>query len=288
LSASNPEVGAQAKESEPPAKVSLGLTDTHCHLNLAAFGRDLEQVLLRARRSGVVRMMVPGVDLASSQAAVELAARVQEVFAAVGIHPHSASEFNSAALTRLRELARSRKVAAVGEIGLDYSRDLPGPEVQRRSFQEQLGLAAALDLPIIVHMRDSVEETLLVLEEWAESRHATSVRGVFHAYGGSQEAADFAEQWGVFVGIGGIFTYPKADGLRDRIRRGWPQGGSSLEKVLLETDAPYLPPQGHRGERNEPALVARVADQIGQELGLPTDGIAEITRRNAQRLFNWE
>jgi TatD DNase family protein len=288
LSASSPEDGARWKEAALPAEALPGLTDTHCHLNSEAFAQDLEQVLLRARRSGVVRMLVPGVDLASSQAAVELAGRVEEVFAAVGVHPHSASELNSGALSRLRTLAQTGKVVAVGEIGLDFSRDFPGRGVQRESFQEQLDLAGDLDLPIVVHVRDSVEETLRTLEDWAQSRHLRAVRGVFHAYGGSQEIADFAGHWGLFLGIGGIITYPKADGLRERMRTAGPDGRTPMERALLETDAPYLPPQGHRGQRNEPALVASVADQVARELGLPIDRVVEITRGNAQRVFDWE
>lgn len=288
MPASKLEAGREREQGGRFARRVPGLTDTHCHLNLTAFGQDLPQVLVRARQVGVVRMLVPGVDLATSQAGVKLAAEAGEVFAAVGIHPHSASDFSSAALARLRELARSGKVVAVGEIGLDFSRDLPQREIQKTSFKEQLGLAGDLDLPVIVHTRDATEETLLLVEEWARCRHSSSAQGVFHAYGGSQEIASFTEEWNLLVGIGGTFTYPKADGLRDRLRSGWPEGRSSLERVLLETDAPYLPPQGHRGERNEPAWVASVADRVAQELGVSTEEIAAITRQNAQRVFRWE
>jgi TatD DNase family protein len=288
LSGLSPKGGSRRDQGGPPAFAQWRLADTHCHLNSAAFGSDLEQVLKRARQSGVVRVLVPGVDLESSRAAVELAGKVEEIYAAIGIHPHAASELNCGALACLRELSRIGKVAAVGEIGLDYHRDLPDRGIQRRSFQEQLDLAGELDLPIVVHLRDSVEETLGTLQEWAESRGLGSIRGVFHAYEGSSKVAGFAQRWGLYLGIGGIFTYPKAEALRDSVRTPSADSGVALEKLLLETDAPYLPPQGHRGQRNEPAFLVSVADRIGRELGIPADRVGQVTRGNAQQLFHWE
>jgi TatD DNase family protein len=286
LSASSPEDGAPWNEAALPAGALLGLTDTHCHLNSEAFAQDLEQVLASARRGGVVRMLVPGVDLASSLAAVELAGRVEEVFAAVGVHPHSAPELNSGALSRLRTLAQTGKVVAVGEIGLDFSRDFPGRGVQRESFQAQLDLAGDLDLPIVVHVRDSIEETLRTLEDWAQSRHLRTVRGVFHAYGGSQEIADFAGHWGLFLGIGGIITYPKADGLRERMRTAGADGRTPMERALLETDAPYLAPIPHRGRRNEPAFLRHVALALAGALEMTLQELETLTDANARRFFH--
>lgn len=259
------------------------LADTHCHLVLPEFEADRGAVLQRARHAGVTRFLVPGIDLETSRKAVALAEQETDVFAAVGIHPHHAREWNASVGASLRELARSKRVVAIGEIGLDYYRDLSPRQRQREAFLQQLELAGELDLPVVVHIRQSLEDVLSELETWSGSlppgRAARA--GVFHAYSGDAHAVARDPIRGYYIGVAGPLTYRNA-GERRRITAQFP-----LDRLLVETDAPYLPPHPYRGRRNEPAHTRLVAEELSRLLDLPYADVAQATSRNAAALFGW-
>ena len=283
MSASPPDARRAWRAAAPPERGYAGLTDTHCHLEAAAFDGDRLAVIERARAAGVTRMLVPGTDLESSARAVKLAAEVDEVRAAVGVHPHAATTWNSNAERTLRELAGHVGVTAIGEIGLDYYRMHSPRDVQREAFRAQLELAGELQLPVIVHIRQALEDTLLALSDWSAALRGESRRGVLHAFGGEAEAAAWATTHGWCLGIGGVITYAASGPLRELV-----QGEALMGNVVLETDAPYLPPEGRRGRRNEPALVARVAERLAAASGMDIERVIALTRGTAQSLLRWE
>lgn len=260
------------------------LVDTHCHLNLPEFDADRETVIARARLAGVARIVVPGIDMATSRAAVGLARDEEGLYAAVGIHPHHAGDLDAAALAELRELAASPEVVAIGEIGLDYFRNLAPAEVQRAAFEQQLELAAALELPVIVHNREAFADLLACLTRWTSglSERLAGRRGVLHAFSADEQAAAAGAASGFYFGVAGPVTYPNAEERR-RVTAVLPG-----DRVLVETDAPYLSPQPHRGRRNEPAFARLVAERIGDITGQSLSRVASITSANAARLFGWD
>ncbi len=260
----------------PPGSLS-GLIDTHCHLNLPAFDADRDRVLARARDAGLERILIPGIDLAGSARAARIARSDPILRFAPGIHPHESRSFDGEALAELRWLARDEGACAIGETGLDYFRDLSPRERQREAFRAQLALAEELGLPAIVHVRDAQEDALAILAEFAGR-----VRGVLHAFSGNALLAQKAAELGFYFGIAGPLTYPKADALRAAFRALPP------DRILLETDAPFLPPEGNRGARNEPALVLAVAQRAASECGVDPREMADLARRNANLLFSWE
>jgi TatD DNase family protein len=277
------------------------LVDSHCHLDARQFDADREAVIARAVESGVTRMVNPGVDLPSSRMAVALALRQHKcIYAAVGIHPHEAKTLDVGALTELRKLAASPKVVAIGEIGLDYYRDLSPRDVQRRALESQLELAAELGLPVIIHDRDAHDDVSAILSDWRSTlvtRQSPSPAprssgglggspldthpGVLHSYSGDVALAERALAMGFFIGVSGPVTYQNASRLRDVVRV------VPVERLLVETDAPYLTPQPQRGTRNEPAYVRFVARAVADVWGLTPDQVAAQTSANARALFGW-
>ena len=251
------------------------LIDTHCHLNHERFDGEADEALARAREAGVSACIVIGYDLPSSERAVELAAESPEVFAAVGVHPHDASTLDAPALERIRELSREPKVVAIGEIGLDFYRDLSPRDEQARAFRQQLALAADVGLPVVIHTRESVAETLQVLAQ----PEFTAVTGVLHCWSGSLAEANRAVELGYYLGVGGVVTFKNADSLRDVVR------AAPADRLLLETDAPYLAPVPRRGKRNEPAYVAYVAAKVAEVLDTDQASVIRQTGANARRLF---
>jgi TatD DNase family protein len=260
-----------------PLEALPGLTDTHCHLNLPAFDADRDQVLARARRAGLERILIPGIDLPGSVRAARIARADPILRFAAGIHPHESASFDEKTLAALRTLARDDGACAIGETGLDYFRDLAPRDRQREAFRAQLALAEELGLPAIVHVRDAREDALAILMEFAGR-----VRGVLHAFSGDPLLAEKAGALGYCIGVGGPLTYKKSEALRAAFRALPP------DRILLETDAPYLPPEGNRGARNEPALVLAVAQRAALERGIGPQELAALTRRNAGTLFAWE
>jgi TatD DNase family protein len=253
------------------------LIDTHCHFNHAAFDADRAEAVARAREAGVDRAVVIGYDLASSEWAVRLTQEFPELYAAVGIHPNDAAEATPAGLTRLAELAALPKVVALGEIGLDFHWDVEPRERQAEAFWEQLHLARRMGLPIILHTRESDRDVVEVLEQ-----EAGEWRGILHCFGGDPDVGRRALAVGLHLGLGGVLTFKNARQLQETART------LPLERIVLETDAPYLTPMPHRGRirRNEPSFLPFVARQLASLRGLDEAEIAVLTTRNAVALFD--
>jgi TatD DNase family protein len=263
------------------------LADTHCHLNLNIFQDRLEAVLDRAQERGINRILVPGIDVETSRAAVALAERHENLYASVGVHPGDASTWQAGTLAELQELARHPKVAAIGEIGLDYYRDRSPRPLQRQVFHDQLELAARLGLPVVIHNRESIEDVWSELAAWqdglAQSGAALAGRpGVLHSYDGTLETARQAIAKGFFIGISGPVTFKNARERQELV------SALPLNRLLVETDAPFLTPHPYRGRwPNEPAYVAYVADKIAELHGVPLETVTQVTGENAAQLFNW-
>ena len=253
------------------------LTDTHCHLYDEAFQPDFESVLSRAREAGVTACVMPGIDRSCHQALLEVADALPDfAFPCIGLHPTSVAENWQEELDFVKEHLGDRRWYAVGEIGLDayWSKDFI--KEQMRVLEEQVSMAAAAGLPVIIHLREATEDFFRVLEDL----RGVDFRGVMHAYSGSYEVyrrllgyADFK------FGIGGVVTYKNA-GIAAALEK------MSLDDIVLETDCPWLTPVPYRGKRNEPAYVRLVAEKVAQIKGLPLEEVAAVTTRSAQRLFN--
>jgi TatD DNase family protein len=252
------------------------LVDTHSHVDARQFASDREAVIAAAFEAGIGMLVDPGCDLPSSHAAVDLAAQHPgRIFAGVGIHPHDASSFTDEALAELRALAGQPGVVAIGETGLDYFRMLSPRDQQLRSLEHQLALARDLNLPIILHNRDSHADLMALLRE-----HAQGLRGVFHCFSGDRQMAEECLAFpGFYLSFAGPVTYRANTALAEVAA--W----APLERVLVETDSPYLTPHPFRGRRNEPKQVALVAAKLAELRGLPLDTIADITTSNARALF---
>ncbi len=269
------------------------LADTHCHLNFERFDPDRASVIERAVAAGVTRMLNPGVDLPSSLAAVELAQQFEPVYAAVGVHPNEALSWTDESLPALRELALRPKVVAIGEIGLDYYWEQAPHELQQQVFSQQLDLAAEFGLPVVVHLRDrdevnrpALRDALKLLAAWkcdleADNSPLSSRAGVLHSFSADLGAAEWAVEMSFWIGVTGPVTFKKADTLKNVAAQ------APVEMLLIETDAPFLTPHPHRGERNEPAYVQFVAKEIAALRQVESERIARITTENAKRLFHW-
>ncbi len=253
------------------------LTDTHTHLDFPQFDGDRERVIERAATAGVRAIVDVGTDLASSLAAVALAEAYPQIYAAVGVHPHDAKTLTRETLEELRALAGHPKVVAIGEIGLDFYRDLSPREKQRQAFQQQLALASEVGKPVIIHDRQAHQEVMAILRRWVESSHQPV--GVLHCFSGDLAMAQEAIELGFYISIAGPVTFKNARRLRQLVRQ------LPLEKLLVETDCPYLTPHPHRGKRNEPAYVKLVAQEVARLKGMSLEEIARITSNNAQALF---
>ena len=253
------------------------LIDSHAHVDFPQFDADRQEVIERAQQAGLVALVNIGTNLRSSQASVDLAeaygrASPDFIYATVGIHPHDAEKATPKALAELRGLARHERVVAIGEIGLDYYRDRSPRPAQRTAFQEQLALASELELPVVVHSREAHDDTLDILSDWEGT-------GVLHTYAAGVEHLERVVEMGFFIGISGPVTYRSAEGLRDVVR------AAPLDRLLIETDCPYLTPEPHRGRRNEPAYVRFVAQAVAEARQEPVERIADQTTQNACRLF---
>ena len=257
----------------------MNWVDTHCHLDWRAFDADRDEVIRRAIEAGVTRMVTIGVDVASSHRAIELAERYPAVYASIGVHPNDTADFSHDTVNLLRQLAQHPKVVAIGEVGLDNYWKTIALDVQRRAFEAQLELAAELGKPVIVHSRDAAEDVLGTLERHIarNPQHA----GILHAFSGDRDAARRAYGIGFLIGIGGPVTYKKADELREVVRTAPP------DRFVLETDAPFLAPAPHRGQRNEPVRVTLIAEQVARLRQTPVADVARHTTANAARLFGW-
>ena len=260
---------------------SPALIDTHCHLNFHRFDDDRASVLERAAAAGVHQLIIPAIDLNSCREALALCEEHHEIYAAVGVHPNSEDTVERSTLEQLENFASNDKVVAIGEIGLDYYWDKQPKLTQRRSFEAQLELAAQLELPVIVHNREASDDALAVLEAWAPTL-PDSLKGrpgVLHSFSGEAAHAERALALGFYLGFTGPLTFKTADDLRAIATR------APLDRLLIETDAPFLTPRPYRGKRNEPAYVKYVNQALAQLHGLTAEEMARQTAANAERLF---
>lgn len=257
------------------------LVDTHCHLNFHRYDHDREAVLRRAHEAGVERIIIPAIDLPSCAEALQLVEAHPGLYAAVGIHPNSSRGFDAGSIDKLREMAAHPKVVAIGEIGLDYHWDKSPKVVQIRALEKQLQLAAELALPVIIHNRAASQDVIAVLADWATTA-GSSLRGrlgVLHSFSASSEIANRAVELGFYLGFTGPLTFKKADELREIARQ------TPIERLLVETDGPFLAPAPHRGKRNEPAWVGHINARLAESHGMTADQMARQTTRNAETLF---
>ena len=248
--------------------------DTHAHMDDRAFDQDRDSLLSRLPEEGIALLMNPGCSLASSQAAVSLSNQYSYIYAAVGSHPDAADEVNDGVLEQYRALCRDNpKVKAIGEIGLDYHyEDIPR-DIQKRSFRAQMGLARELGLPVIVHEREAHEDGMKIAAEFP------TVTGVFHCYSGSLEMAKWLIDRGWYIGFGGVLTFKNA-------RKALEVAGNiPLERIVLETDCPYMAPEPFRGRRNDPGKLYRVAEKLAQLRGMTVEEVQAITLENGKALY---
>jgi TatD DNase family protein len=253
---------------------SLTLIDSHAHIYGHDYADDFDSMLQRAADTGVQAMLVVGTDIETSRKSVELAEKYPQLYAAVGIHPHDAGRVTAACYDVIRNLAlSSAKVVAIGEIGLDFYRDRSPRDAQERVFRAFLRMASELDKPVIIHDRDAHRQVLDCLREEG-TRH-----GVLHCFSGDPAMAAEAIAMGLYISIPGTVTYPANEALRDVVRV------VSIDRMLVETDCPYLSPVPHRGKRNEPAYVRLAAERVAEVKGLSLEDVARITTKNVRDLF---
>lgn len=271
----------------------MEFTDTHCHLDLPKFDNDRRTILERAAETGISHILIPGIDVPSCKRVLNLATAHAGLYAAVGVHPTEAGSWDDGSREALKTLcASSRKVVAIGEVGLDYYWDAAPHDVQKAILLEQLLLAGSLELPVVIHFREKgdvldgacVEDLYQILESWVRnlegwSRLKSRV-GVLHSYSGSEQYAKAFIALGFYLGVTGPVTYMKS---RQELIASLP-----LNRLLLETDAPYLTPSPWRGRRNEPAYVKQIADKIAEIMNTDLAEVSRMTTLNAWNLFLWE
>jgi TatD DNase family protein len=256
----------------------MSFIDSHCHLDNPQFDPDRDAVIDRALAAGVERRVVIGTgegppDL---EAGIRLADKHDAIYATVGVHPHDASKATSESYARLKELLQHPKVVALGEIGLDYHYDHSPREVQREAFLEQMRIAGEASKPIVIHTREAWEDTIALLETYWRPH---GLGGIMHCFSGNADQAALCVDLGFHLSFGGILTFPKSADIQEAARR------APADRLLIETDAPYLAPVPHRGKRNEPAYVAETARKLAQLRGVSPEEIAQTTTENFRKLL---
>lgn len=254
----------------------MQLIDTHAHLDEDAFSQDVDEVIARAIESGVIAMVAVATTANSSRSTIEIAARVPNVFASVGIHPNYAAQAKPGDWELIEELASSPKVVAIGETGLDRYWEHTPFDIQLDYFRRQIELARHRSLPFIVHCREAEADVVAVLRDAAG---AGTLKGVMHSFCGSEATLDVALEVGLHISFAGMLTFKKNEPLRQLSRK------IPLDRLLVETDSPYLAPLPHRGKRNEPSFVRHTAESLAEAHGKTLDEMAVITTANARRLF---
>jgi TatD DNase family protein len=253
----------------------MRLVDTHIHLTDKRFRDDFDDLLDRSRKASVDRWITIGTTPKDGAAARSLAEKNGGMFFACAIHPHQSQEWDASCPARFRELLAHKKAVALGEIGLDYHYDFSPRDVQKRAFEEQLALADELDLPIIIHCRESFRDISAILK----AHKTEKLRGVVHCFSEGRAEAEQLFELGFYIGLGGAMTYPKSDAIRAAA------AAAPADRLLLETDAPYLAPPPHRGKRNEPSYVPFIAEVLAKARKVSVEEIARLTSENAARLF---
>lgn len=252
------------------------LIDSHAHLDDPKFNKDRDRLIKSLKQNDISLVINVGADVSSSIKSVKLADEYENIYAAVGVHPHSAKEMDDSTIDVLKAFAKRDKVVAIGEIGLDFHYDNSPRDIQRKWFIEQIKLAKELNMPIIVHSRDADQETFDILKEEADER----LRGLLHCYSGSAEMAKDYIDLGFYISLAGPVTFKNARKPKE-VAKVVP-----MDKLLIETDSPYLTPEPHRGKRNEPLYVRHVASMIAELRGMDFEDVGRITSENTKRLFN--
>lgn len=251
------------------------LVDSHAHLDLPEFDNDQNEVIKRAKKSGIDYILTIGINSESCSKAIKLADSYDFIYASIGIHPHDAKDVNENTYTVLKLLANNKKVLAFGEIGLDFHRNLSPRDIQIKIFREQINLANELKLPVIIHNRDAHKETLEILRE----EGAKNLGGIIHCFSGDYSMASSCIDMGFYISIPGTVTFPKALELQEIVKK------LPISKILIETDCPFLTPVPYRGKRNEPSFIRYVAEKIASLKGISFEEVAEITSQNFRSLF---
>ncbi len=257
------------------------LIDTHCHINFERYDEDRDEVIQRAKAVGVNRIIIPGVDHSSCKQILELCTQYDGIYGAVGIHPNSTMDFNTDILQEIKTMVQNKKIVAIGEIGLDYYWDKSPKTTQAEAFRAQLQFARELELPVIIHNREASMDIMPILEEWVQDmpQSLKSRPGVLHSFSAPEEIAERALVAGFYLGFTGPITFKNADDLR-QIARTVP-----LDKILVETDGPFLSPTPHRGKRNEPANIPFIVERLASLKQVSIEEMSRITTENAVRLF---
>jgi TatD DNase family protein len=261
--------------------MELSIVDIHAHLDMDSFNRDRTEVIARALEVGVSTIITVGTDLESSKNAIRLAESHAEVLASVGFDPHEASKVKKEDIADLAKMAQHPRVVAIGEIGLDFYRNYSSREAQLQVLEWQLGLATRLDLPVVIHCRQAEKDMLTLLRDWTSSHNAPKgqPRGVIHCFSGDIGTAQQYLDMGFFISLGAYIGYPSSRHIYDVIR------AIPRDRLVLETDSPFLPPQAHRGQRNEPSYLPLTAGLLAEIRGVSPETIARETTRNARHLF---
>ena len=250
------------------------MIDTHTHLNDPRFSADSDEVRACARQAGVNLLLVVGYDLPSSSSALALALRYGDA-AAVGVHPHDAQTFEAAAVDRLRELASAPQVVAIGETGLDYHYGFSSRNSQCEAFRIHIRLAKQLNLPLVVHCREAFDDLCSIMKE----EEASAVGGVVHCFTGGVDDAHRVVEMGFYLGVSGVITFPKSDAIRDAL------ASVPAERLMLETDCPYMAPQPVRGKRCEPAHIVYTARKLAELRGVSVEEVLQLSDSNARKCF---
>ncbi len=251
--------------------------DTHAHLTDERFKGEEKEILEKCRTANVLKIITSGVDYDSSQKALEFAQNYDEVYASIGVYPENIYEFDKQIENNFAQMAQNKKVVAIGEIGLQYTDNMPPREKQKEIFLKQLELAYELKLPIVIHCRDAYGDMIDLLKR---NKNLLEYSGTFHCYGGSKEIAKEILKLGFYISVGGVSTFKNASNLKETIK------SLPLENLILETDCPYLAPDPFRGRRNDPSLIPIIAKNLAQLKDVSLEEIEEKTTQNARRLFN--
>lgn len=253
------------------------IVDSHCHLDMPKFGDDLDEVVARARRAGIARMVTISTKISTFPAVLAIAERYDDIYCSVGVHPHDAGDEGDVTVEQLVEYSKHPKVVGIGESGLDYHYEYSPRDDQKRSFRTHIEAARKTGLPLIVHTREAEEDTMDILEEeYAKG----AFPGLIHCFTSSQQLAERAVKIGFPISISGIVTFKNAEDIRDTVR------ALSIDDILVETDAPFLAPIPMRGKRNEPAFVAHVHAAVAELKGLSVEECAQRTTGNFLKLFS--